>query len=192
MRPYVKAAALAGIGMLLAGCGGGPASTGPAGPSAAHESSAAPSAVAFSACMRSHGVPGFPDPDPDGRPLQVDAQQLGVDDHVYQVAEHACVHLLPTGGSLQERTHQCLLYGDCPQALVAQLMDLGRTYASCMRHHGVPRWPDPSVSAKGGRPVFELSDAGIDPGLVDSPPITTADRRCRALMGGDVPRLPTS
>jgi hypothetical protein len=177
----------AGLALLTAGCGGG-SSTGSGGSSGGSTSPV--SATAFSSCMRSHGVPGFPDPDPNGRPMQVDAQQLGVSDALYQEAEHACLYLLPTGGSLEQRTHQCLLYGDCPPALVQQLLTLERGYARCLRSHGVPNWPDPSISAKGGRPVFDLSAAGIDPQSTDSSWFRSTDRECRHLSGGSVPSLP--
>jgi hypothetical protein len=172
-----------GLALLAAGCGGGS----PAGSSGA--TSTVP-ATAFSSCMRGHGVPDFPDPDPNGRPMQVDAQQLGVSDTLYQEAEHACLHLLPTGGSLDQRTHQCLLYGACPPALVQQLLTLERGYARCLRTHGVPNWPDPSISAKGGRPVFDLSAADIDPQSTESSRFRSTDRECRHLGGGSVPSLP--
>jgi hypothetical protein len=177
-------------GLLAAACSASPSSTGSGGSSNAGGSSSSPSAVAYSACMRSHSVPNFPDPNPGGRPLEVDAQQLGVSDSLYQAAEQACRHLLPTGGSLQELTHQCLLYGDCPPALVQPLMTLERKYAECMRSHGVPNWPDPSISAKGGRPVFDLSGSGIDTRFTDSPQFKSKDRDCRRLTGGSVPSLP--
>ena len=179
------------LAMLAAACGGGTtSSTGSGGSRSAGGSSGSQSAVAFSACMRSRGVPNFPDPDADGRPLEVDAAQLGVSDGLYQTAEHACLHLLPTGGSLQQLTHQCLLYGACPQSLVAPLMTLERKYAQCMRSHGVPNWPDPSISPKGGRPVFDLGAAGIDTQSTDAPQFISKDRKCRRLAGASVPALP--
>jgi hypothetical protein len=67
---------------------------------------------------------------------------------------------------------------------------LERRYAGCMRSHGVPSWPDPSISPKGGRPVFDLSGAGIDPQSTDSPQFVSKDRECRRLHGGSVPSLP--
>lgn len=167
----------------LAGKGHAPSSIG---------STNSQSTFAFSACMRSHGIHNFPDPDPAGRPFNVDPQQLGVSTSIYQSAEQACDHLLPTGGSLQQQTQQCLVLGDCPGSLVQRLLIIERRYARCMRTHGVPDFPDPSISAKGGRPVFDLSDAGMDPWSTDAPQFRTQDRQCRDAVGGPVPRLPFS
>ena len=55
---------------MLAACSGSSSSAGSGGSPNTAESSSSPSAVAYSACMRSHGVPGWPDPtlDSEGRP----------------------------------------------------------------------------------------------------------------------------
>jgi hypothetical protein len=180
----------AAVALLAAACTRSPSSTGSGGSSNAVGSTNSPSALAFSACMRAHGVTNFPDPNPEGRPLEVDAQQLGVSDGLYQSAEDACQDLLPTGGSLQQRLHQCLLYGAFPPTLVQPLMTLERKYAECIRSHGVPNFPDPSISAKGGRPVFDLSGTGIDTQFTDSPQFRSKDLECRRLTGGSVPSLP--
>jgi hypothetical protein len=182
-RRACAAVALVAAAAALVACGGASATGGSTGKG---------SAVAFSACMRAHGVPNFPDPGGGGRPLEVDARQLGVGDALYQTAEHACLHLLPTGGSLGQLTHQCLLYAACPQRLVHRLMTVERRYAECMRTHGVPGWPDPSISPKGGRPVFDLAGTGLAARSTDAPRFIAGDRTCRRLSGGAVPSLPTT
>lgn len=173
--------------LVLSGCGSPAVKAG-------HPRSATPSIqlseFAFSACMRAHGIQDFPDPDPGGRPLSADPQQLGVSTVRYQAAEHACDHLLPTGGSLQQQTQHCLVFGACPQTLVQRLLIIERRYARCMRNHGVPNFPDPSIGAKGGRPVFDLSSAGIDVQSTDSPQFAAKERACRNIPGGPVPNLP--
>ena len=179
--------ATAVLALVAAACNDTPSSAGSGGSTHARESG-----LAFSMCMRSHGVSNFPDPNANGRPLAVDAQQLGVSDGLYQAAEQACRSRLPTGGSLQQLTHQCLLYGACPQTLVQKLMTLERRYAGCMRSHGVPNWPDPPIGPKGGRPVFDVSGAGIDVRSTDSPQFQSTDQECRRPTGGSVPRLPTT
>jgi hypothetical protein len=188
------------VALVTAACGSGSGSGSPgvasvgssAGRSASPGGSASVSVLGYSQCMRSHGVPTFPDPNPNGRPLEVDAHQLGVDDSLYQAAERACQPLLPTSGSLGQLTHQCLLFGDCPQTLVRQLLTVERTYAQCLRSHGLPNWPDPSISAKGGRPVFDLTSAGIDTQVADTSRFRSTDLQCRRLIGGSVPSLPTT
>jgi hypothetical protein len=149
----------AGPALLLAACGGNRPSIGAGGPPSARASTSNPSVIGYSACMRSHGVANFPDPDSKGMPAPVDPQQLGVSSSQYQASEQVCQHLLPTGGSLQQRTQQCLLFGDCPPVLVQHVLNVERSFARCLRSHGVPNWPDPTISAKGGRPVFDLSAA---------------------------------
>lgn len=175
-----------------AACTSGRPSAG--GSSPARGSSGPPSAVGYSVCMRSHGVPNYPDPDEKGNLPAVGPQRLGVGASRYQAAEDACQHALPTGGSLQQQTQQCLLTGDCPQALVQQVLTVERRYAQCLRSNGIPNWPDPNISNKGGRPVFDLSGAGIDPRSTaysrDSSQFGAKDRQCRGMAGGAVPILP--
>jgi hypothetical protein len=81
------------------------------------------------------------------------------------------------------------LFGDCPQTLLQQLLTVERRYAQCLRSHGLPNWPDPTVGAK-GRPVFDLSGAGIDPQSADSSQLRPKEEECRRLTGGSVPILP--
>jgi hypothetical protein len=105
-----------------------------------------------------------------------------------QAAQTACQPLYPNNGSLQQQTQQCVSTGNCPQTLLQQLMTVERSYARCMRSHGVPTWPDPTVGAK-GRPVFDLSSAGIDPQSTDSSQFQSKEAACRSLVGS-VPNLP--
>ena len=185
--PAAAIVATAILAMAACSSGGSPSST--SGSPHARGSSSSSSAVAYSACMRSNGVPNFPDPDSKGNPPQADPQHLGVSSSQLQAAEQACQHLLPTSGSLQQQTQQCLLFGDCPQTLLQQLLIVERRYAQCMRSHGVPDWPDPTVGAK-GRPVFDLSSAGIDPESADSSQFRSMEGECRSFVGGSVPILP--
>ncbi len=85
-RGLPAAAVVATAVLALAACssGGSPSSTG--GSPHAGGSTSSPSAVAYSACMRSHGVPNFPDPDSKGMPGQADPQHLGVSSSRYQAA----------------------------------------------------------------------------------------------------------
>ena len=40
------------------------------------------------------------------------------------------------------------------------LLTEGRKFAHCMRNHGVPNWPDPTIDSM-GRPSFNVTGAGI-------------------------------
>jgi len=138
-RTARAAAALIAATQLLAACHGSRPSSGPGGSPSAAISRTAPSNVAFSACMRTHGVPNFPDPDIKGMPAPAGPRQLGVSPARYQVAEQTCLPLLPAGGSLQQQTQRCVLYGECPQPLVQHLLTVERHWAQCLRFPTVCR-----------------------------------------------------
>src|SRR5438874_8107207 len=74
-RVLALLAALAGAAFVVAGCGSSPASVGVAqiATTTSSTTSSSPAAssnshgpAAYSKCMRSHGVPKFPDPDGQG------------------------------------------------------------------------------------------------------------------------------
>jgi hypothetical protein len=95
-RTAAAVIAATAVALLAAACSGaGRSSDGSGGSPRAGASTNTPSAVAYSACMRFHGVPNFPDPDSKGMPGQADPQHLGVSSSRYQAAEQACQHLLP-------------------------------------------------------------------------------------------------
>ena len=136
--PRTAAAIIATAGLaLLAACsgspstgsGGSPNAGGPANPPSANSQKA----LAFSRCVRSHGVPNFPDPTSSGGVPKETAQQLGVSNSQLQAALKACQHLLPNTGNVD----------DNPAAL-NQWWSLMLHFAQCMHSRGVPNWPDPS------------------------------------------------
>ena len=130
--------------------------------------------------MRSHGVPNFPDPPSTGEIPKGSAQEFGVTSSQYQAAETACRHLFPaTGGSIQ----LCETTGDCPQAVVQQALTVMRKYARCMRAHGVPNFPDPTIGSQ-GRPFFDVSNAGITLQYTHSSLFESKDGECERLVGG--------
>jgi hypothetical protein len=107
---------------LLAACGstaaGAPASTG------------GDPAVDYAQCLRSHGLPNFPDPSPD-QPPRIPS---GIDTQApaFRAAQRACAKRLPGGSGA----------GSQAESRNAQLLKLAR----CMRHNGVPTFPDPTSS----------------------------------------------
>ena len=187
--PVAAIIATAVLALLAAACSGGSrSSAGSGGAPNAGGSSSSPSAVAYSACMRSHGVPNYPDPDSSGQLPKTSAQRLGVSTSQLQGAQQACQHLLPNaGGSLEQQTEQCISTSNCPPALVQQILTAERKFAQCMRSHGLPHWPDPTIDSE-GRPVFVISISkdlgGVDP---HSPQISTKEDECARLTGSPEP-----
>jgi hypothetical protein len=175
--------------LLVAGCGGnaptpGVASTAssttsPSGSSAAGGGSAAAQAahvasegVAYSACMRAHGVPGFPDPKVSvhGAEVKVAVQApagAAKGNPHFNSAQQACRKLLPRGGP--ESGHQV-----SPQEQ-AQYLKL----VACMRSHGLPSLHDPT---------FTNGQVQI-PGGVDhnSPQFKSAEQACQSLIPAGAP-----
>jgi hypothetical protein len=158
-RPVALAVALAGTA-LLAACSGS------AAPVSANQT-AYQKAVAFSACMRAHGEPGFPDPQPNGN-LLINAQQDHLNGALMNSAQKACQHLMPkikpmTGAQQQKLTARTL------------------KFVACMRAHGLPTFPDPTVNSQG----IELQiPNGVAP---NSPVLRNAQQACRHLMPGGGP-----
>ena len=131
--------------------------------------------------MRSHGVPRYPDPS-DGQLPKGGGDAFGVSSSVFSAAQNACHSLLPNAGSFQEQASQCSLAGDCPPAVVAQMMAIDRKFAQCMRSHGVPNWPDPTIGLQGS-PEFRLSKVGITHAQSHSAPMSNTIAECQRLEG---------
>jgi hypothetical protein len=176
-RSATAVIATAALAVLTAACSGGSPNAG--------GSTSPQSAVAYSACMRSQGVPNYPDPDSSGQPPKGDAQQFGVSTSQYEAAQQACRHLLPTGGSLQQREDQCMENSDCPPALVQQILAADRKLAQCMRSHGVPNFPDPTADSDG--PVFYITAAGISDAESHTHEFEAKLDECERLGGGNAP-----
>jgi hypothetical protein len=178
-RTVAAVIAMAALTLLAAACSSSPESTNAAG------SANSPSAVAYSDCMRSHGVPSYPDPDSNGVLRKTSAQQLGISGSRLQPAQTACQSLYPSnGGAVRDSLVECEETGDCPQAMVAQVMNGMRQFSQCMRSHGVAGWPDPAVDSE-GRPGFNLLHVqGFDP---NSPQIETTMQQCEHTMPGGAP-----
>jgi len=170
--------------LLAAGCGGGTPPAGAGGSPRPHGSSSSASAVAYAACVRSHGVPNYPDPDSNGNLAKAGAQQFGVSSSQFQAAQRACADLLPdTGGSFAQQFQQCVQGGVCPQALVQQALTLMRSFAQCLRAHGVPNWPDPTIGS-GGAPFFNASGAGLTHEYTHSAGFAAKVNGCERQVGG--------
>jgi hypothetical protein len=141
--------------------------------------------VTYSACVRSHGVPNFPDPTSSAAVVKADAAQLGVSDTQLQAAQQACRTLIPPTGDTaeQQQETQCAETGNCPPAVIQQWMSGLRTLAQCLRTHGEPNWPDPTITSLAGHPPsphFAYEQAGIDH---HSPQVLQAVDQCIQVTG---------
>ena len=182
---------LAGVALFAAGCAGSPGShvarLGSTGRSTnAHGGPGARSAVAYSACMRSHGVSRFPDPLGNGQLPKVGLQQLGISSSRFQSAQSACRDFYPTGGSLQHQEAACGRNDDCSPAVVQQWLNADRKLARCMRSHGLPNFPDPAEGGSSG-PYFPISKVGISDAASHSSGFMAKLSECEHLTGDDAP-----
>jgi hypothetical protein len=145
--------------LLAAACGGSPGSNG--GQLGSATSAPQSGAFAFARCMRSHGVPNWPDPNRSGvfDKSKLTSQQLGAGSSRVQAAQHACSHLLPNGGSGPTAAQQ--------QQVKAQAL----SFSQCVRRHGVPNFPDPDSTGR----IPDPATVGIDQG---SPKFEAANRAC--------------
>jgi hypothetical protein len=143
--------AVAASSLLAAGCGGGgsPRVASVASSTTGASTTTQNGLVAFSRCMRSNGMPNFPDPQRvGGRSLKLTVHRLAASNPRFQAAERTCNHLLPNGGP-QEPAQQSRT------RLADEL-----SFARCMRSHGLSRVPDPT--AQGGLTVEMVQAQGID------------------------------
>ena len=164
------AAVVLGIALAIAACGGssghGVASLGRQTSSSGVSSSRATGgALAYSACMRSHGIKDFPDPNAQGD-LQVQASSnsdLNPDNPAYEAANQACESLLPGPSAAQ---------------LAKALPDLLK-FAACMRAHGIKDFPDPNAQGQlqiRARPNSDL--------LPSNPQFQAARNACQNYLPG--------
>jgi hypothetical protein len=157
---------MAAAALLAAACSSSPSSTGSGGSPNAGGSTNSPSAVTYTRCVRSHGIPNFPDPDSSGQIHKETGQQLGVSDSVLRAATAVCANLNPNnaqGSPAQQR-----------QQLTDDLK-----FAQCMRSHGLPNFPDPTNSDGRVEFVISVSRDGFDP---HSPQILAKARECQHVL----------
>jgi hypothetical protein len=171
----VAGATLAVLTLVAAGCGGS-TTTPPiaaAGTTNAATTSAPPSndpmaqAVRYATCMRSHGLPNFPDPQhiSQGGHQVIRIQTPDLSSPQLQTAEKACSKFLPSGFSSNP-------------AQTAQQQAHLLAFARCMRAHGVTSFPDPTSTGS-----FPSSIARIDR---SSPTIRSAINTCLPVAAGAI------
>jgi hypothetical protein len=161
-------AGVAALALLAAGCGGSK-SPGVATVGTSTTTSGPPvsAAVAFARCMRSHGIPGWPDPEAGGFFDKAKLRALGLN------LQHV----------------RALENGPCPPPIVgapsegitaAEQVDYLKG-AACMRRNGVPNFPDPVF--QNGNVTF-TPPPGIDK---NSPTVRHAISICQKLIPAGLP-----
>lgn len=157
---------VASLGSSTASSSTSPPAAGSGAPSAANNAKL----VKYSQCMRSHGVPDFPDPTGGRLLLQFkkgSSSTLDPSSPQFTAAQQACKSLAPAGlGSGQSVS---------PQAQAQALK-----FARCMRSHGVPGFPDPTFSGGGIR----IQAQGVN---LNSPAAKRAQQACGSLLPGGAP-----
>jgi hypothetical protein len=140
------------------------ASAGPSGSSSPATSAPTASPVAFARCMRSHGLPDFPDPGANGG-IRITSGPgsgaMGANSPQYAAAYAACKALMTP---LHAR-------GGGPDR--GQLLK----YAQCMRAHAIKDFPDPD--SRGGLALSGRGD--LDP---SSPLFQKAQTACKQFQPG--------
>jgi hypothetical protein len=96
-------------------------------------------ALAFSRCMRAHGLTNFPDP-PPGKGIQLritPSSGINPFSPTFKAAQASCHKLLPGGGPGS---------GHPSARDKAQMLQI----SECMRRHGISDFPDPTTSPPSG------------------------------------------
>lgn len=131
-RAVLCAAALIAIGVLAASCGGASPNRTGGRPS---EPQVRKQMVAYAACMRSHEVPNYPDPQvsmgPDGVRVTITPGAANPTTPAFRSADRACRGRLPQG------------FANGVAASNPQRQAQALAFADCMRSHGVPSFSDP-------------------------------------------------
>jgi hypothetical protein len=177
MRYALSLSLLATAVLGVSACGSSGSNPSDGGSTAAQgpDSAKASHALAFAHCMRSHGVPNFPDPTSSGQvqlqiarsPNSTSVNGVEVNGPAFQSAMQACRAYLPNGGHPSA-------------AKTAQVRAQALAMSRCMRSHGVPNFPDPQFSNGGAGFGIRLNGSGLDP---NSPAFQAAQKTCGSILG---------
>jgi hypothetical protein len=156
---------------IAAGCGSNKSTT---STGAASSSNPATAAYAYARCMRSHGVPNFPDPKVSVSPghssigFAVNPSQTGAPK--FKSADKTCSSILPAPPSPAQQQAQ-------QQAHRRNLL----AFAQCVRAKGVKAFPDPN--AQGQLKLPTVVAAGVD---IHSRQFLDAATSCAGVTHGEI------
>jgi hypothetical protein len=157
-------AAAIGLSLFASACGSSSAKVAQVGTGTGTNAGQHPQT--FSACMRSHGVPSFPDANTEG---SIDAAGIDETSPAFRAAYHSC------GGRLQGRRRP--VHGQSTPELQRQLL----AFAKCLRSHGVRKFPDPIFHPDG------RVETGV-PQDPNSPSFIAAASACRSKLSASEAR----
>jgi hypothetical protein len=162
VRTGVLAGALVGVALLAAACSSGSsnANSPSVGATSSSSSTNQQKALAYTSCMRSHGITNFPDPNSQGS-FVGRMGRLNASSPQYIKANQTCEKLLPDGGQITPGQSQ-------------KLEAEGLQYAECMRSNGITSFPDPTVMSNG---AVSLAAPGVDS---SSPEYQSANQACKS------------
>ena len=170
-RAIALSVTVAAVGVLAMACSSSPASSVSA-PTYAQ-------VLALATCMRSHGVPNFPDPNASGDYTLTSSgsiegsggSSIDINSSQAQAAYGDCRHLLPGGPSISQ-LEQDVQQGQQRQA---QALPALLRWEQCVRSHGEPDF----TLSPGGQSAAPGKSAGVDP---SSPQFQAALTACADLL----------
>jgi hypothetical protein len=153
--PWIPLAVTTSLALAACGSSSSPGSDGPKNAAKGYSQ-----ALAFSKCMREHGVSNFPDPSSSGGSgVQLSiTPSSGVNPRspAFQAAQSSCQHLMPGIGKVSAHASA--------QAK-AQLLKT----AECMRAHGISGFPDPQTGSPPSNPSGYSAVMGTPGGYIALP-----------------------
>jgi len=163
----------AAVAVLATACGGGSAPSSVSAPTYVQ-------VLALAQCMRSHGMPNFPDPNASGSYTLTSSgsiegaggSSIDIDSSQAQAAYGDCRHVLPGAPSISQLEQM----EQQEQQRQEQALPMLLKYSQCMRSHGVPNFPDFGSSGQSPAPG---NSAAINP---NSPQFQAALTACQHLL----------
>ena len=159
--PHIVGLVLLGCAIALAACGSS------SKPKSTVDLGTSPQGVKYSDCMRSHGVPDFPDLNANGSvslPSSINPQSPA-----FQSAEGTCASLRPQDSPP-------------PPITLAQQKSFTAN-AKCMRKHGIPDFPDPTFGPGGHGVGLQFAPGAL---LPTAAALQLANAKC-AHVGSPLP-----
>jgi len=124
----------------------------------------------FAECLRSHGLPDFPDPSSNGTFHITSSSGAVPGSPQFEAAQKACRKFTPNGGAPPSPAQQ------------ARMLAQSLQYAECMRSHGITDFPDPQSS--NGRVGFSITASPGSDLNPNNPRFQAAQTACEKLLPG--------